>query len=154
MKGAGDSLYRNNGDGTFTDVSEKAGVADLRGYYGMGVAWGDFDNDGDADLYVANDTNPNYLYWNQGDGTFREAGLLSGAAVDPMGRPAQAWALRWATTITTEASTSAFPISPEKLTRCIAIRVPDSSQIKPSLQASPVDHPEFGVGHFFWRLRQ
>ena len=86
LKGAGDSLYRNNGDGTFTDVSEKAGVADLRGYYGMGVAWGDFDNDGDADLYVANDTNPNYLYWNQGDGTFREAGLLSGAAVDANGK--------------------------------------------------------------------
>ena len=86
LKGAGDSLYRNNGDGTFTDVSEKARVADLRGYYGMGAVWGDFDNDGDADLYVANDTNPNYLYWNQGDGTFREAGLLSGAAVDSNGK--------------------------------------------------------------------
>ena len=86
IEGAGDSLYRNNGDGTFTDVSEKAGVADQRGYYGMGVAWGDFDNDGDADLYVANDTNPNYLYWNQGNGTFREAGLLSGAAVDSNGK--------------------------------------------------------------------
>jgi|RhiMethySRZTD1v2_1073278.scaffolds.fasta_scaffold216339_2 enediyne biosynthesis protein E4 len=86
LKGTGDSLYRNNGDGSFTDVSEAAGVSDPRGYYGLGVAWGDFDDDGDADLYVANDTNPNYLYWNQGNGVFREGGLLSGAAVDANGK--------------------------------------------------------------------
>jgi hypothetical protein len=86
MRGAGDRLYRNNGDGTFTDVSKKAGVSDERGYYGLGVAWGDFDNDGDQDLYVANDTQPNYLYLNQGNGAFREAGLLSGAALDTNGK--------------------------------------------------------------------
>jgi len=86
MKGSGDALYRNNGDGTFTDVSKKAGVNDERGYYGLGVAWADFDNDGDQDLYVASDTQPNYLYLNQGNGTFREGGLLSGAAVDSNGK--------------------------------------------------------------------
>ena len=86
MKGAGDTLYRNNGDGTFTDVSQKAGVADERGHFGLGVAWGDFNNDGLQDLYVANDTQSNYLYLNRGDHTFREAGLLSGAALDANGR--------------------------------------------------------------------
>lgn len=86
MKGAGDALYRNNGDGAFTDVSKKAGVSDERGHYGLGVAWGDFDNDGDQDLFVANDTQANYLYLNQGDDTFREAGLLSGAALDANGK--------------------------------------------------------------------
>src|SRR5262245_529673 len=86
MKGAGDSLYQNNGDGTFTDVSLKAGVGDEGGRYGLGVAWGDFDEDGDQDLFVANDTQANYLYLNQGDGSFREAGLLSGAALDANGK--------------------------------------------------------------------
>jgi enediyne biosynthesis protein E4 len=86
MKGAGDTLYRNNGDGAFTDVSKKAGVSDENGRYGLGVAWGDFDGDGDQDLFVANDTQANYLYLNQGDGSFREAGLLSGAALDPNGK--------------------------------------------------------------------
>ncbi|HID95928.1 MAG TPA: VCBS repeat-containing protein, partial [Candidatus Latescibacteria bacterium] len=59
-------LYRNNGDGTFTDVTDGAGVGD-RGY-GMGVAIGDYDNDGDIDIYVANDRTPNFLYRNNGDG--------------------------------------------------------------------------------------
>jgi hypothetical protein len=86
MRGAGDTLYRNNGDGTFSDVSRQAGVSDERGHYGLGVAWGDFDNDGDQDLYVANDTQANYLYWNQGQGVFKEAGLLSGATLDANGK--------------------------------------------------------------------
>jgi hypothetical protein len=86
LRGAGDTLYRNNGDGTFTDVSPAAGVADERGHYGLGVAWGDFDNDGDQDLYVANDTQANYLYWNQGQGVFKEAGLLAGATLDANGK--------------------------------------------------------------------
>ncbi|HYE73606.1 MAG TPA: VCBS repeat-containing protein, partial [Blastocatellia bacterium] len=77
MRGAGDSLYRNNGDGTFTDVSKQAGVSDERGHFGLGCAWGDFDNDGDQDLFVTNDTQANYLYLNQGNGTFKDAGLLS-----------------------------------------------------------------------------
>lgn len=86
MRGERDALYRNNGDGTFSEVGARAGVGDERGAYGLGVAWFDLDDDGDQDLFVANDTHPNYLYINQGDGTFREAGLLSGAALDLNGK--------------------------------------------------------------------
>lgn len=84
--GARNTLYRNHGDGTFTDVSIESGVDDEHGYYGLGAVWADFDNDADLDLYVANDTHPNYLYWNQGHGKFVEAGLISGVAVDSSGR--------------------------------------------------------------------
>ena len=70
LKGVGASLYRNNGDGTFTEVSEPTGVSDKEGYYGLATAWGDYDNDGYPDLYVANDTTPNYLYHNNHNGTF------------------------------------------------------------------------------------
>ena len=81
LKGAPDFLYRNNGDGTFTDVSHAAGVADGAMYYGLGVIWTDIDNDADLDLFVANDRTPNYLYLNDGRGGFEESGLLSGVAV-------------------------------------------------------------------------
>lgn len=86
LKGAGDTLYQNNGDGTFTDVSRKAGVDDAKGYYGFQPVWCDFDNDGDLDLYVANDSTPNYFYQNNGDGTFKEIGYPSGTAVNEEGR--------------------------------------------------------------------
>lgn len=86
LPGAGDSLFRNNGDGTFTDVSKLAGVADQEGLFGLGVAWCDFNEDGYIDLYVANDTGANYLYQNKGDGTFSEIGLLSGAALSEDGK--------------------------------------------------------------------
>ena len=78
MQGEGDFLFHNRGDGTFEDVSKKAGVDDKRRYYGMGVVWGDYDNDGWPDLYVADDAGPNYLYRNQHDGTFEEVGLMLG----------------------------------------------------------------------------
>ena len=86
LKGAGDTLYRNNGDGTFTDVSAKAGVSDQQGYYGLGAAWGDYDNDGDPDLFVANDTTPNYLYRNNGDGTFTDVAVEAQVAFSEDGR--------------------------------------------------------------------
>lgn len=86
LKGAGDSLYRNNGDGTFTDVSEQAGVSDKEGFYGLATAWGDYDNDGYPDLYVANDTTPNYLYHNNRNGTFTEVGAKAGVAYSEDGR--------------------------------------------------------------------
>ena len=73
LPGAGDSLYHNNGDGTFTEVSKAAGVSDPAGRYGLGVAWCDFNEDGFIDLYVANDAGPNYLYRNNGNGTFTSA---------------------------------------------------------------------------------
>ncbi|HUQ32412.1 MAG TPA: CRTAC1 family protein [Pyrinomonadaceae bacterium] len=85
MKGDGDSLYHNNRDGTFTDVTKKAGVADPNGYYGMGVISSDFDEDGFVDIFVANDSTPNFLYHNNGDGTFKEIGFLSGTALNENG---------------------------------------------------------------------
>lgn len=75
------SLYFNNGDGTFRDVSVESGIAQFRGR-GMGVTSTDYDNDGDMDIYVANDVTENFLYQNQGDGTFLETALLSGTAYD------------------------------------------------------------------------
>lgn len=86
LKGAGDTLYRNNGDGTFTDVSEKAGVSDPEGYYGLAAAWGDYDNDGDPDLFVANDNTPNRLYRNNGDGAFTDVAIEVGIAFSEDGR--------------------------------------------------------------------
>lgn len=85
LPGAGDSLFHNNGDGTFTDVSKKAGVADSRGYYGLGVIASDFDGDGWIDIFVANDSTPNFLYHNNGNGTFSEIGFESGTALDKNG---------------------------------------------------------------------
>lgn len=85
LKGAGDSLFHNNGDGTFSDVSKAAGMDDPEGYYGLGVVWSDFDGDGKPDLYVANDSTPNYLYHNEGNGKFSEIGLESGTAVSADG---------------------------------------------------------------------
>jgi hypothetical protein len=85
LPGAGDSLYHNNGDGTFTDVSKKAGVSDPNGYYGLGVICSDFDEDGFVDIFVANDSTPNFFYHNNGDGTFKELGFTSGTAVNGSG---------------------------------------------------------------------
>jgi len=85
LKGAGDSLYHNNGDGTFTDVSKKAGVLDADGYYGLGVIASDFDGDGLVDIFVANDSTPNFLYHNNGDGTFKDIAFSSGTAVNENG---------------------------------------------------------------------
>jgi len=85
MEGESDFLFRNRGDGTFEDVSQKAGVGNPGKLHGMGVAWGDYDNDGWPDLYVTNDAGPNYLYHNNGDGTFGENGILSGTATGAHG---------------------------------------------------------------------
>jgi hypothetical protein len=85
LPGAGDTLYHNNGDGTFTDVSKKAGVDDANGYYGLGVIASDFDGDGWVDIFVANDSTPNYLYHNNGNGTFTEIGFEAGVAVNGNG---------------------------------------------------------------------
>ena len=85
MEGESNFLFRNRGDGTFEDVSEKAGVNNSRKLHGMGVVWGDYDDDGWPDLYVTNDAGTNYLYHNNGDGTFAENGLLSGTATGAHG---------------------------------------------------------------------
>ena len=85
LKGAGDSLYRNNGNGTFTDVSKAAGVSDPDGYYGLGVVTSDFDEDGLIDIFVANDSTPNFHFRNKGDGTFEEVGFVAGTGVNENG---------------------------------------------------------------------
>ncbi len=85
LKGERDHLFHNNGDGTFTDVSEKAGVSDPNAYYGLASAFVDVNNDGKVDLIVANDSTPNYLYINKGDGTFEDASYASGYALDENG---------------------------------------------------------------------
>ncbi len=81
-----DRLFRNRGDGTFEDVSRSAGVIDRTGK-GLGVVWGDYDDDGDEDLYVANDDTPNFLWRNRGDGTFEEVGQIAGVAFSEDGLP-------------------------------------------------------------------
>ncbi|MEQ1473803.1 MAG: CRTAC1 family protein [Candidatus Acidiferrum sp.] len=85
LKGAVDSLFHNNGDGTFTDVSKSAGVSDPSGYYGMSAVWVDFNNTGRPDIYIANDSTPKFLYKNLGDGKFKDIGLESGTAVSEDG---------------------------------------------------------------------
>jgi hypothetical protein len=85
LVGEADVLYRNNGDGTFTDVTAKAGINDP-GYYGFGVVFSDFDNDGWPDIYVANDSVPNLLFRNKRDETFEEVGLISGTSLNLFGK--------------------------------------------------------------------
>ncbi len=77
-------LYRNNGDGTFTDVSEESHIAQYIGK-GMGVSFADYDNDGFVDIFISNDTFENYLLHNNGDGTFSEVGVLAGVAYNGLG---------------------------------------------------------------------
>lgn len=86
LKGEQDHLFHNNGDGTFTDVSAKAGVADKPDYYGLVSLFVDLDGDGKPDLLVANDSTPNYLYRNKGDGSFEDFSFESGYAVNRDGR--------------------------------------------------------------------
>ncbi len=86
LKGERDHLFHNNGDGTFTDVSSKLGVNNPNGYYGLGALFADVNNDGKPDLLVANDSTPNYLYINKGDGTFEDTSYESGYALNSDGR--------------------------------------------------------------------
>src|SRR3954462_3927837 len=81
LPGEPDHLFHNNGDATFTDVSEKAGVSDRKGYYGFASVFVDVDDDGWVDLLVANDSVPKYLYRNRHDGTFEDVSYMSGFAV-------------------------------------------------------------------------
>jgi len=86
LKGERDHLFHNNGDGTFTDVSEKAGVADANAYYGLTAVFADLNNDGKVDLVVANDSTPNYLYINRGNGTLEDDSYVSGYALNENGK--------------------------------------------------------------------
>ncbi|MER3428938.1 MAG: RNA-binding protein [Pyrinomonas sp.] len=87
LKGGVNMLYRNNGDGTFTDVSDKSGITKNNGTYGLGVVVSDFDNDGWPDIYVANDSAPATLYRNNRDGTFTDIAIEAGCAFSIDGKP-------------------------------------------------------------------
>ncbi len=82
LKGAPDSLYHNNGNGTFSDVSQQAGVGDPQKLYGLTSVWSDFSGSGHLDLFVTNDGEPNYLYRNEGNGHFTDVALDAGVAVN------------------------------------------------------------------------
>jgi enediyne biosynthesis protein E4 len=86
LKGDHDHLFHNDGDGKFTDVSQRAGVADTPGYYGLTSLFVDLNGDGKPELLVADDSTPNYLYRNKGDGTFEDLSFESGYAVNHDGR--------------------------------------------------------------------
>jgi enediyne biosynthesis protein E4 len=79
-------LYRNNGDGTFTDVTQSTGIAKAPLSYGLNVLVADFNNDSLPDIYMSNDTDPSYLFWNKGNGTFAEGGMAAGVGTSTDGR--------------------------------------------------------------------
>lgn len=85
LPGEGDFLFHNDGKGHFTDVSKDAGVSDPEGFFGLGIAWFDYDGDGWLDLYVANDSTPNFLYHNLGNGKFEDVAFPMGVAVSDDG---------------------------------------------------------------------
>ena len=87
LNGDSNILYHNNGDGTFTDVSEKAGILKANGTYGLGVLVGDFDNDGFPDIYVADDSTASAMYRNLQNGTFKDVGMEAGCVLSPDGKP-------------------------------------------------------------------
>jgi hypothetical protein len=87
LKGGKNILFHNNGDGTFSDVSESSGILNANGTYGLGVLTGDFDNDGWPDIYVANDSAPSALYQNKKNGKFEDIAIEAGCALSPDGKP-------------------------------------------------------------------
>jgi enediyne biosynthesis protein E4 len=87
LQGGKNILYHNNGDGTFSDVSEAAGIFRANGTYGLGVLTADFDNDGWPDIYVANDSTASALYHNKKNGTFEDIAIDAGCALSPDGKP-------------------------------------------------------------------
>ena len=109
--GLADRLFRNNGDGTFSDVSREAGIANPAGK-GLGVVFCDDDRDGDTDIYVANDMVRNFLYRNNGNGTFTDVAYAAGVGFDLTAkrRPEWAWTVRTSTAI--GCRTSSLPTSP------------------------------------------
>ena len=95
MEGETDLLYHNRGDGTFEEVSKKAGVDDPEKYYGLTATWGDYDNDGWPDLFVANDTTPNRLYHNNRNGTFTDEAMVAGVAMNGEGQALGSMGATW-----------------------------------------------------------
>jgi len=95
MEGETDLLYHNRGDGTFEEVSKKAGVDDPDKYYGLSATWGDYDNDGWPDLFVADDATPNHLYRNNHNGTFTDEAMVAGIALNGQGQALGSMGVAW-----------------------------------------------------------
>jgi hypothetical protein len=117
FEGLPSTLYRNRGDGTFEDVTERAGLAPFAGR-GMSVAFADYDHDGYPDAFVTNDNMPNFLFHNKGNGSFEEVGLQTGAALRDTGRPVASMGVEfkdynndgWPDLIFTALAGEAFPV--------------------------------------------
>lgn len=137
LKGAGDTLYRNNGDGTFTEASREAGVADEAGFYGLGAVWGDFDDDGDLDLFVANDSTPNYLYRNDGGGGSPRSAWRPAWPTAKTAGSRPAWGSTWKTTTMTAGWTWWSPTFPRTTTRCTGTWEAGSSPTSLTIQGWP-----------------
>ncbi|MBS1794844.1 MAG: CRTAC1 family protein [Acidobacteria bacterium] len=95
LPGERDYFYRNNGRGGFEEIAQKIGLGDEKKYYGLGTVWGDYDNDGWPDLYVANDGTPNYLYKNNRDGTFADVGFVTGTSYSGAGVEQGSMGVAW-----------------------------------------------------------
>ncbi|HEX8180606.1 MAG TPA: CRTAC1 family protein, partial [Pyrinomonadaceae bacterium] len=95
LPGESDMLFHNRGDGTFAEVGRAAGVGDDKKYYGLGATWGDYDDDGWPDLFVANDSTPNYLYHNNRNGTFAEVGFERGVSYSGTGGEQGSMGVTW-----------------------------------------------------------
>jgi hypothetical protein len=95
LPGESDLFFRNKGDGTFEEVSKAVGVSDEKKYYGLGVIWCDYNDDGWPDLYVADDGTPNYLYRNNKDGTLTDVGFESGTAYSGAGIEQGSMGVTW-----------------------------------------------------------
>ncbi len=95
LAGQRDYFYRNRGDGTFEEIADKIGLDDKEKYYGLGATWGDYDDDGWLDLYVANDGRPNYLYRNKADGTFEDVGFQTGTSYSSAGVEQGSMGVAW-----------------------------------------------------------
>ncbi|MEP7074196.1 MAG: CRTAC1 family protein [Acidobacteriota bacterium] len=95
LPGESDLFFRNKGDGTFEEISKKIGVSDDKKYYGLGVIWCDYNDDGWPDVYVANDGTPNYLYKNNKDGTFTDVSFESGTSYSGAGVEQGSMGVTW-----------------------------------------------------------
>ena len=126
FRGTANRLYRNLGGGRFADVSEPSGIAGHIGK-GMSAAVADYDGDGRPDIFVTNDTQPNFLFRNRGDGRFDEVAMDAGVALNDAGNPCRRWASISAITITTAGPIWCLPRSRGRLFPCSAMRTASTS---------------------------
>ena len=137
LPGEADLFFENLGNGRFVEATEAHGLSDAARAYGFGVVATDYDDDGFVDLFVANDSNPNFLYRNLGNGRFESVGLVAGVAVNGEAAPRRGWAPTPATTTATRAWTSCSRRSPTIATRSIATSTAGSSRTRAWRRASP-----------------